>query len=63
MSFGFPTITAQGQAPGFDSVPPTILVCSKKPQGVFSGAGVVGDGVVVMATVGGVVVGFGALNT
>ena len=61
MSFGFPTMTAHGQVPGFDSVPPTILVCSKKPQGVLSGTGVVGDGVVVIGTVGGVVVGFGLL--
>ena len=57
-------MTAQGQEPGFDSVPPTIRVCSKNPQGVFSGEGVVGDGVVVMATGGpggGVVAGAGAL--
>ncbi len=65
MSFGFPMITAQGQEPGFDSVPPTIRVCSKNPHGVRSGAGVVGEGVVVM-TGGGpggwVVVGVGALR-
>jgi hypothetical protein len=64
-SFGFPRMTAQGQEPGFDSVPPTIRVCSKNPHGVRSGAGVVGEGVVVMTgggPGGGVVVGVGALR-
>ena len=55
-------MTAQGQAPAFDSVPPTIRVCSKNPQGVFSGGGGTGDGVVVMATGEAVVGGFGVLK-
>jgi len=55
-------MTAHGQAPAFDSVPPTILVCSKNPQGVFSGVGGTGDGVVVTATGGAGVGGFGVLK-
>jgi hypothetical protein len=63
LSFGFPMMTAQGQAPALDSVPPTIRVASKNPHGVFSGVGGTGDGVVVTGTVGAGVVGFGLLFT
>ena len=62
-SFGFPTMTAQGQVPAFDSAPPTILVCSKNPHGVFSGVGGRGEGVVVTATGGAGVAGLGVLKS